>query len=556
MDNRQLSPVVKPETWQIFELVREAVAGKLRIPNFQRPYVWRREQMRELLDSIRRRYPIGSLLVWETGGGVSYKTNIGPIRIPDKEESVTSLVLDGHQRISTLTGSLFEPSSDCQLEDDPDPGRWEIWFDAKQEDFVHLRKGEQPEAWHFPMRKLMDTLAFLNECERMKREGGQDGELFVRRTQELLRVFVDQQIPVVRIKNTDLLQAVNIFARLNSTGKKISADEMAEAITYKEDGKMTLSGHITNLAEMLDGYGFGKIDRTIILRAILACMGEDIYRTDWTRFDDQQRSELQRKLDSFISATMTAMEHAADFLNHLGVKHDRLLPYAQQLVVLTAFFHGCNKPTLQQCEFLQRWFWVSSFTGWFASGNPSRVSALVREMGDRVAKNPVPIGLENMRMDEPAQPFPKDFDMRSARTRTWLLLLLSLQPRDIEGNIHEDPWRLVAEHGPNAVSYLAATVKSKELSASPTNRVLRLNPKDRTQAMNWLTKLRPALSDIILHSHGIPSNSLPLLSEGDRDGFLQARREYLINLELNFMKDKGVVPPVDPTPQPAPIDVD
>jgi Protein of unknown function DUF262 len=553
MDYRQFSPVVKPETYQIFEIVRDAVAGRLRIPNFQRSYVWRRDQMLELLDSIRRRYPIGSLLVWETGEEVSFKTNIGPIRIPQQSEFVTSLVLDGHQRISTLTGSLMEPTAGTQLEDDPDPGRWEIWFDAKSEDFLHLGKGEQPQSWHFPMRKLMDTVAFLDECERMRRDGGAGGELYVRRAQELLRVFVDQLIPVVKIKNTNLLQAVNIFARLNSTGKKISADEMAEAITYKEDGK-TLAYHITELTEVLDGYGFGGIDRTIVLRAILACMGEDIYRTDWTRFDDSKRSELQRKLEAVIRPTMAAMEQAAKFLNHIGVNHDRLLPYAQQLVVLTAFFHGCNQPTIQQQNFLTRWFWVSSFSGWFASGNPSRVSALVREMGEKVARHSSPDSLENMRMDEPAQPFPKDFDMRSARTRTWLLFLLSLKPIDSEGQVYTEPWRLVASHGPYALGYIAATVKDKELSASPTNRILRLEPTNRSQAMNWLTKLKPEICDVVLKSHGIPPSSLRLLQEGDRDEFLRVRRDYLINLEIDFMKKKGVTVPSDITPKASPID--
>ena len=53
MDNDNTIAEVKPEVSFLFELIREVVAGRVRIPIFQRPYVWRREQMLDLLDSIR-----------------------------------------------------------------------------------------------------------------------------------------------------------------------------------------------------------------------------------------------------------------------------------------------------------------------------------------------------------------------------------------------------------------------------------------------------------------------------------------------------------------------
>lgn len=548
MSNNQLPPVVKPEIWQIVELVRNAAEGKLRIPNFQRPFIWERNRMIELLDSIRKRYPVGSLLIWDTEEQVSCKGNIGPIKTPKKSTGSTLLVLDGHQRLSTLTGALISPSEGLSPEDEQDPKRWEIWFNAKEERFEHLREKDESQAWHFPMRKLLDTFSFLKECQQMLNQGGEEGPRFVKNTQEMLRSFLDQQIAVIKITNTDLSQAVNIFARLNSTAKKISPDEMAAAITYRE-GRTSLASHIDELIEILQGWGIGKTDRTIVLRAILACMGDDIYSTKWDRFE--QDNNFHEKLDSSIDAIKKAIEQAAKFLyEELGVKHDRLLPYAQQLVVLTAFFYGCDTPTQQQQDFLKRWFWVSSFTGWFASGNPSRVSALVKEMRERVSKNSAPQYLENMRMDEPAQSFPKDLDMRSARTRTWLLTMLELVPRDTENKPVKEPWNLVGEYG---LSYIAATVKNKDLSSSPANRILRLDPKNRAQAMNWLIKLNAETYGNILASHGIPADKLHLLQEGKREEFLQARRDHLIELESEFMKKKGVALPLDLTPKPAPI---
>jgi hypothetical protein len=229
-----------------------------------------------------------------------------------------------------------------------------------------------------------------------------------------------------------------------------------------------------------------------------------------------------------------------------------------QLVVLAAFFRDCQRPTPQQEAFLRRWFWVSSYAGWFASGNPSRVGYLVAEMRDRIAQEPAPTRLEFMRIDEPAQPFPKTFDMRSARAKTWLLVMLSLKPRGAKGQRLTDPWRLVAEHGPSAVGYVVApaTVADKELRSSPANRILRVGPKDRSQGLTWLRHLDARVRNDVLTSHGISADAWTLLENGDREGFLTRRRDDLIALELEHMRREGVVPPPDLSPQAAPIDTE
>lgn len=69
------------------------------LPVFQRGYVWNREQVRALMRSLYRRYPVGSLLVWVTDPGNAGGSNgrhSGPVR----------LLLDGQQRITTLYGII------------------------------------------------------------------------------------------------------------------------------------------------------------------------------------------------------------------------------------------------------------------------------------------------------------------------------------------------------------------------------------------------------------------------------------------------------------------
>ena len=56
----------KPEIYRLEELAILVKSGDIKLPRFQRPFVWRRSDMLKLLDSIYKGYPIGSLLLWNS----------------------------------------------------------------------------------------------------------------------------------------------------------------------------------------------------------------------------------------------------------------------------------------------------------------------------------------------------------------------------------------------------------------------------------------------------------------------------------------------------------
>jgi hypothetical protein len=561
MNNEVSMAEVKPEVAFLYELIREVLAGKVRIPKFQRPFVWRRDQMLELLGSLHLQYPIGSLLVWETDEPLASSDWVGPVHISKSKQGFASYVLDGQQRLSTLVGALQKPreSEDANAESD-DPGRWSIWFNAKTKGFEHHRHEEKCEAWHFPLWSLMDTVEFLKECQRILESSDSEAVTYVNAIQDLTRTFSSYKMPVIRLRNTKLSQAVDIFARLNSKGQTMSPDQMVSALSYSEvEGRSTfnLAEEIDELINRLDDLGFGEINRTVVLRSFLAAMEVNIYRADWTRLTDISRGELSKSLPTVIEKTGEALVSAVKFLHSLGVYTTRLLPYAMQLVVLAAFFLKCEKPTLEQISFLRRWFWVSSFTSRFASGNPSRDGELVAEFRDEISQISSPTGLKNMRMDTAADSFPANFDMRSARARTWLIVLLSLKPKDQNGKEISSPWSAIAQHGPNAIGRVLATVLDKELAASPANRIFRIDMENRAQARSWLlvlSNLQLEVRNVILESHGISSTAFDFLMKNDTDNFLRTRRDHLIAIERDFMKKERVTLPLDLEPRQSAID--
>lgn len=560
MSNDDTITELRPEILFLHELIRDVVAGNIRIPKFQRPFVWRLEQMRDLLGSISQQYPIGSLLLWEPGHVVASEDNVGPIHIQKTGTSNIAYVLDGQQRLSTLVGVLQKSSGHPTSANGQGPDRWTIWFNAKENQFEHHKADDKPEPYHCPLASILNTFQFLTECQRIIASNDANAKLFIEKMEALSRTFITYKMPVIRLRHANLTQAVEIFSRLNSKGQQISADQMASALNYVEaDGQpvFDLSEKIDELIERLAGHNFGAINRTIVLRALLAAMGEDVYIKDWSRLTDEKRNN-QPTLAQVIDTARNALLAAVKFLHTVGVKTTRLLPYAMQLVALTAFFLKCKEPTPAQLAFLRRWFWASSFTCRFASSNPSQDNQLVNEFRDDVSQNPNPTTLRNMRFDTPAEPFPSSFDMRSARARTFLLVLLAQGPLDVNGEPIAKPWQQVETDGPNAIARIFGTVADKELLSSPANRILQIS--EAGQASNWLISLPNIFSqaqlDKILASHAIPLEAFGCLLMGERENCLRARRDYLIDLERQFMTNENVTLPASLEPQAAPIDTE
>ena len=84
------------------ELVDKVRHGELALPEMQRRYVWPATRVRDLLDSLYRGYPSGTILVWETDEEIETRVlAIKPTRAPTTSQRL--LLLDGQQRITSLS---------------------------------------------------------------------------------------------------------------------------------------------------------------------------------------------------------------------------------------------------------------------------------------------------------------------------------------------------------------------------------------------------------------------------------------------------------------------
>ncbi|RMF64786.1 MAG: DUF262 domain-containing protein, partial [Calditrichaeota bacterium] len=84
-------------------LFTEIDTGRIKIPQFQRDFVWDKEQTARLIDSLIKGFPIGTFIFWKTKEKLREVRDIGNVSLPDTPPGeFVYYVLDGQQRITSL----------------------------------------------------------------------------------------------------------------------------------------------------------------------------------------------------------------------------------------------------------------------------------------------------------------------------------------------------------------------------------------------------------------------------------------------------------------------
>src|SRR5689334_15631815 len=162
---------IKPEVVFLYEVLQELTSGHIKIPRFQRAFVWRPDQMTELLDSINRQYPIGSLLVWETSQEIATLDRLGPFAPPVSSAGAAGYLLDGHQRLMTLAAALVPGTDQLARTNGLEGGKWEMFWNVHRRRFQHSSSSDGDE-FLFPMWALLDTVLFFEQVEQMRAKLG------------------------------------------------------------------------------------------------------------------------------------------------------------------------------------------------------------------------------------------------------------------------------------------------------------------------------------------------------------------------------------------------
>jgi len=299
---------------KISTILDQIELGSIALPEFQRGYVWNRDQVRGLMLSLYKSFPVGSLLVWETKTEQIDTRGDGPV-----SKGTVKILLDGQQRMTTLYGII--------------KGEPPKFFDGNEKTLKGLYFHIGDEVFEFYMQtKMKNDPLWINVTDLMQKGSGKFisslMKEFSSEKPERLQEFIDRLTRLDNIKNREIYidqisgedktvdLVVDVFNRLNSGGTKLSKGDLALAKICASwpDARNEMKKELTRWLN--SGYRF-KLEW--MLRNINALLtGEALF------------SALKDiEIDQFQGGLKKATKAVDNLLNiirsRLGLDHDRVL---------------------------------------------------------------------------------------------------------------------------------------------------------------------------------------------------------------------------------------
>lgn len=403
------------------DLVELAWSGGIRVPHFQRDFKWSGQDVTRLFDSILRRYPIGSLLLWRRPAP-RQRVVLGTIYIDAPEMEQALWVVDGQQRVTSLANVLHPYGAD-------DP-RFALGYDLRAKAITALGKPEDP--FVVPLHVVFDLAKVLKWFADHPETAEYQANAF-----ELAKYLREFSIPAYLVAQDDIQVLQDIFDRMNNYGKRLSRAEVFSALNAGPEAGAGNRLTLDRIAEHIgDQYGFGEIDADTVLRAILARRGPDVQREIRLEFDVTDRRGVLEFRDedeeTAFAAGEAALGRAVAFLLRAGVPHVALLPYRYLLVVLTRVFAHHPEPDPTNDRLLGRWFWRAALLGpeIFKGSSTGATRALCGRVHPGDLTTSVHELLDAVERPQPEPPDLRRFRTNEAATKIVLCSWWDLGPRD------------------------------------------------------------------------------------------------------------------------------
>jgi hypothetical protein len=411
--------------------LEEFEQGAFQIPSFQRDFLWSQDDIKQLFDSIKNNYPIGSILFWkplENASAWIDESKIGPYKIDVSSTKDPIYILDGYQRLSSLFGCLTNPKKynieNIILNKTEWEKKFNLYYDLEDEQFVYLRSSVNVFPHQLPVYVFMNSIDF-RQYARKNFESINDEkkiELYYDRADEIGQIFTNYQIASVDINYATIEEAVEIFWRVNAKGVIISKDWIVSALTLKDDFR--LGSEIDKLLDELRQFNFERIKRDVIFQCIQSSFGKiyfDYKIEDLVKRDDFSKVAIK---------TFQSIKKAVKFLyEDLLVLNSKLIPYNAQLIFLTVFFNSFEDDNLSENTILKlkKWFWITSYSNYFTiyslSNQRKAFEKFIESFLDD--SNLDPVYYDNENLEFTTLDFPSKISMGSVRSKSLALFMIN-----------------------------------------------------------------------------------------------------------------------------------
>lgn len=349
-------------------LLNEIKRGQIKIPQFQRDFVWSIQKSAALIDSIIKGYPVGTFIFWVTKERLRYIRDIGSESLPAPTEGeMASYVLDGQQRITSLYATLKGLKVKRDSGQIDDFANIYIDLEVEEEDLIVITDVSQKEIKTYI--RVTDLL-YGGLTSLASYDSSYHGKL-----EEYKRRIESYDFPVIQVRDVPIDVATEIFTRINVGGMPLTLFEIMIAKTYDETRNFDLSQKYDDLVERLQVVNYETISDAIMLQLISLMLTKEC----------KKQVILKIGKNEFIEQwpiAVDALERAIDyFRGKYGIPVSGLLPYNALLVPFAYYFskHRDN-PNTSHRRYLEDLFWRVSLGGRYSSSLESKLAQDVRRI--------------------------------------------------------------------------------------------------------------------------------------------------------------------------------
>jgi hypothetical protein len=363
----------EPHTKTFPGLVSAIEQGQIKIPQFQRDFVWTMQKSAGLIDSVIKGYPIGTFIFWRTKERLRSVKNIGKQVLPDPEPGeFVDYVLDGQQRLTSLFASLRGISLTREDGREDSFSKIFIDLDAQESDQIVITDIEGKDE-----KSLISIVTLLTGGLKLL---GSYPEHYHDKLDIYKNRIESYQYSIIQVKDAPIEIATEIFTRINVGGKPLSLFEIMVAKTFDHDKQFDLAEKFQELIDNLRPFDYETISDATVLQIVSLILAKECKR----------QVILKLNKDDFIN-TWDRAKDSIDrtveyFKNSYRIPVSQLLPYNALIAPFSYFFfYHPDKPTGNKQRFLEDFFWRCSLSGRYSSAVESKLAQDVKRIDQILA---------------------------------------------------------------------------------------------------------------------------------------------------------------------------
>ena len=362
-------------TQKLGTLIDQIESGELVLPEIQRDFVWKRNNVLLLFDSLYRGLPIGYMLVWKAKTSVALKKLKGKkkIKVGQSLDNFYGYLLDGQQRLTAI--KLVKDGDDnyplmfslySENEDEPDEDR-----------FSFMSRSNRNNPWYVSVSDIINNNINAIEIVDRLKEKAEDFDPVVDSNQVLASVtrlqgVMSYQIGVIEYEDDHYRKATELFIRFNSTGKKLKGTDLVSAELAITVPELVSQGINTTCTKFTPNFTFSN---TFLIQCIVAVhtskMNLKKPKDVWSGSDEKEIQQSWKKTEKGLGRVIEFLTGTVKW------DCDSWLPSVNSIIPLI-YLLAQKKFSKKDREMACKWLLSANFHAIFSGTVHSKLDKILR----------------------------------------------------------------------------------------------------------------------------------------------------------------------------------